>query len=42
MTFKLDGITGGTFNLSIYRVDPATLMVTYNKQITLNYNASAS
>jgi hypothetical protein len=28
--------------LSIYRVDPATLMVTYNKQVTLNYNASAS
>jgi hypothetical protein len=42
MTFKLDGVTGGTFNLSIYRVDSATLTVTYNKQVTLNYNASAS
>jgi hypothetical protein len=42
MTFKLDGVSGGTFNLSIYRTDPVTLQVTYNKQVTINYNASPS
>lgn len=40
MQFTLDGAIGGNFTLSIYRVDPATLQVTYNVAVTLNYNAS--
>lgn len=42
MQFTLDGVSGGTFNLSVYRVDPTTLQVTYNMQTKLNYNATAS
>lgn len=41
MTFTLNNAIGGSFNLSIYRVDPATLQVTYNKKVQLPYNASA-
>lgn len=40
MTFTLSGALGGSFNLSIYRVDSATLQVTYNVQVKLNYNAT--
>lgn len=40
MTFTLDNAIGGTFNLSIYRVDPTTLQVTYNKKVQVVYNAS--
>lgn len=42
MTFTLNNAIGGSFNLSIYRVDPATLQVTYNKKVQLPYNASAA
>jgi hypothetical protein len=42
MEFRLSSVQGGTFNLSIYRVDSATLQVTYNKQVTVNFNASTS
>lgn len=41
MKFTLNSAIGGTFNLSIYRVDPSTLQVTYNKEVTLPFNATA-
>lgn len=41
MTFTLNNAVGGTFALQIYRVDPATLQVSYNKEVTIAYNASA-
>ena len=42
MEFSLEGANGGTFNLSIYRTDPKTLQVTYSKEVSLNFNATAA
>lgn len=40
MTFTLHNAVSGTFSLQVYRVDPVTLQVTYNKVVQIAYNAS--
>lgn len=42
MEFVLEGAKGGVFNLSIYRTDPKTLKVTYTKEVSIKFNATAA
>lgn len=41
MVYTMNGGTTGTFNLRIYRVDPATGFTTYDVSVDVNYGCTA-
>lgn len=42
MQFLLIGAIGGKFNLSLTRINPQTLQISYYKSVMINFNATAS